>query len=159
MPNGRCRMHGGPTPRGIASPHFKHGKDSRYLQHLPAALALHFDPDSPHLIQLGEELALLKAGIGAALQQLQASKRPSAKMQHAMWDLVDRLGRLIAIESRRRKDEHEMVERSDFARFAKAVLLSVATHVDDPKIRGKIQEDALRVLAISQVPLIEAAAS
>lgn len=159
MPNGKCRIHGGATPAGIASPHFRTGTGSRYLDHLPATLAPHFDPNSPHLIQLGEELALLKAGIGEALTRLQAAKRPNAKMQQNLWELVERLGRLVSVESRRRKDEHEMVERSDFARFAKAVLLSVATHVDDPKIRGKIQDDALRVLSISQVPLIEAVSS
>lgn len=26
----RCRLHGGATPRGKASPHFRHGRDSRY---------------------------------------------------------------------------------------------------------------------------------
>jgi hypothetical protein len=26
MPNGRCRMHGGATPGGVASPHFKQGR-------------------------------------------------------------------------------------------------------------------------------------
>src|SRR5262245_44093579 len=29
MRNGRCRLHGGQTPSGIASPHFKHGKYAR----------------------------------------------------------------------------------------------------------------------------------
>lgn len=28
----RCRLHGGATPRGKASPHFKHGLDSRYVR-------------------------------------------------------------------------------------------------------------------------------
>jgi hypothetical protein len=28
---GRCYLHGGRTPRGKASPHFKHGLDSRYI--------------------------------------------------------------------------------------------------------------------------------
>jgi hypothetical protein len=29
-PVGRCRLHGGLTPIGIASPHFKHGRRSKY---------------------------------------------------------------------------------------------------------------------------------
>jgi len=29
MSNGRCRLHGGLTPRGLASPHFRHGRYSR----------------------------------------------------------------------------------------------------------------------------------
>jgi hypothetical protein len=27
----RCRLHGGATPAGIASPHFKHGRRSKYV--------------------------------------------------------------------------------------------------------------------------------
>jgi hypothetical protein len=30
MLNGRCKLHGGLTPLGIASPHFKHGRRSKY---------------------------------------------------------------------------------------------------------------------------------
>jgi hypothetical protein len=29
MRNGRCRLHGGKTPRGLASPHLKHGRYSQ----------------------------------------------------------------------------------------------------------------------------------
>jgi hypothetical protein len=31
MANGRCRMHGGKSLHGIASPRFKHGRYSKYL--------------------------------------------------------------------------------------------------------------------------------
>jgi hypothetical protein len=31
MENGRCRYHGGLTPKGISSPNFKHGKYSKYM--------------------------------------------------------------------------------------------------------------------------------
>lgn len=37
MENGRCRMHGGATPNGIASPHFVNGKTSKYF-YLPENL-------------------------------------------------------------------------------------------------------------------------
>lgn len=30
MSNGRCRVHGGMTPGGVASPHLKHGRRSKY---------------------------------------------------------------------------------------------------------------------------------
>ena len=34
MENGNCRLHGGKTPRGVFSPHYKHGKRSKYLNEL-----------------------------------------------------------------------------------------------------------------------------
>jgi hypothetical protein len=32
MVNGRCRMHGGASPRGAAHPRWKHGKYSKYTE-------------------------------------------------------------------------------------------------------------------------------
>jgi len=32
MKNGRCRLHGGATPRGTDSPHFKTGRYSKYIR-------------------------------------------------------------------------------------------------------------------------------
>ncbi len=37
MANGRCRLHGGKTPCGPASPHFKHGRYSKLLRDLRLA--------------------------------------------------------------------------------------------------------------------------
>src|SRR5262249_55581059 len=34
----RCRLHGGNTPAGVASPHFRHGRRSKYLRDLPKKL-------------------------------------------------------------------------------------------------------------------------
>jgi len=31
----RCRLHGGATPVGMASPHYKHGRKSKYMDALP----------------------------------------------------------------------------------------------------------------------------
>jgi hypothetical protein len=143
MPNGKCYRHGGATPAGIASPHFKTGKDSKYLKHLPASFAPHFNVDNPHLIALIDELALVDAGMIELLER--GKTRVTASLRRQLWDLVDRRGRLVAVESRR---------RNDFARFAKAILMAVATRIDDPKVRGQIQEDVLRILAISQVPMM-----
>ena len=80
----------------------------------------------------------------------------SAKRE--VWELIETRVRAVAAESRRRKDEHEMVEKAQFGRFANAFLLAIATNVPDRALRGKIQEDALRVLGLSQV-VIEAEAS
>lgn len=147
-------MHGGPTPSGIASPHFKNGARSRYLKHLPAAWMPHFDTDSPNLVALTEELGVIEASIIDVLGRMQGAPRISAGLRKELDALFDRKARLVSVESRRRKDEHEMVARDEFGRFAKALLMAVATRVDDPKVRGLIQEDVLRVLTISQVQLL-----
>ncbi len=198
-----CRLHGGATPAGIASPHFQTGRRSRYFAFLPVTLATHFDPDDPRLVELGEELALTKAGILELLAQLQSGEATGpqwaeattaweelkraqaagsatgiakaaqkvdqvlrggddrAAAQARLWELLERRSRMVAIESRRRRDDRDMVAREEFGRFAKAILLACAAHVTDRGARAKIQEDVLRVLAISQGPYLngEVAAS
>ena len=42
MENGRCKLHGGATPRGIASANFK---DGRYSKHLPGRLTAEEMPE------------------------------------------------------------------------------------------------------------------
>src|ERR1700681_3876915 len=71
MPNGRCYVHGGATPAGIASAHFQTGKHSKYFALLPADWAPHYHPDNPRIVELVEELALTESSIAACLVQLQ----------------------------------------------------------------------------------------
>lgn len=71
MLNGRCAMHGGKTPRGVDSPHTKHG---RYSKDLPTRLAGRFEQaiKDAELIQLNREAALLDTRIGELLEQIDA---------------------------------------------------------------------------------------
>lgn len=69
MPNGRCRMHGGATPAGVASPHFKHGRYSKLLPVRLAAAYEHARTDDD-LLALREEAAVLQARIGDLLQRV-----------------------------------------------------------------------------------------
>lgn len=54
----RCRMHGGTSPKGIASPHFKHGK---YSQYMPERLRERYAEAvaDPQLLELDHEIALV----------------------------------------------------------------------------------------------------
>lgn len=57
MANGRCRMHGGASLSGAASPRFKTGKFSRYL---PERLQERYQEaqQDPELLELRDEIAL-----------------------------------------------------------------------------------------------------
>lgn len=68
-PNGRCRLHGGSNPRGVAHPRFKHGK---YSTSLPERLALRYQErlQDPDLLSLGEEVILVEGRIEEVLSQL-----------------------------------------------------------------------------------------
>lgn len=65
----RCRLHGGLTPTGTASPHWKHGRHSKALPKNLEALYEAFRQD-PDLVTLSDETALVDVRIGMQLEQL-----------------------------------------------------------------------------------------
>ena len=69
MPNGRCRLHGGKSLGGLASPTFKHGRYSRVL---PARLAARYDEATtdPALLELRADVALLDARLADVLSRV-----------------------------------------------------------------------------------------
>lgn len=69
MENGRCRMHGGATPAGIASPHFRTGRYSRYLPDRLLA-RYHTGQADPDLLSQHEEIALIDARLADLLQRV-----------------------------------------------------------------------------------------
>lgn len=159
-PNGRCKVHGGPSPAGIASPSFKTGKHSRYLPNLPADWASRYNTQDPELVTLHHELALNVAAIEQLLASVKAkgegtNKKPDLEV---LWVKLEPLlslqMKLVAVESRRLKEQQELVQRSEFARFAQAVLMAVATHILEPGLKAKIQADVMRLLGIAAPPLI-----
>lgn len=69
MANGRCRIHGGKTPRGIASPNYIHG---RYSKSLPAHLQERYEASlaDSELLNLRQEIALLDARLNDLLARV-----------------------------------------------------------------------------------------
>lgn len=69
MANGRCRLHGGKSPAGIASGQFKHGIYSKYVPKGMLNLYEEFRTN-PDLLSLRENVALVDARIVQMLQAL-----------------------------------------------------------------------------------------
>jgi len=69
MANGRCRMHGGKNPSGVAHPSFKHG---RYSKDIPQRLMARFEAslNDPDRLVLDREIALTDARLGELLSML-----------------------------------------------------------------------------------------
>lgn len=68
MPNGRCRLHGGKSPVGVASGTFRTGK---YSKSIPARLAEQYDElrQSENRLHMGDEIALLDARVSDLLDK------------------------------------------------------------------------------------------
>ena len=60
MPNGKCYVHGGATPKGIANPNTKHG---RYSKDLPTRMLADYEAErtDPEILNLSEAIAVVRA--------------------------------------------------------------------------------------------------
>lgn len=67
----RCNLHGGLSPKGIASATFKHGRHSR---HLPTKLAARYQSamSDPQLLELRSEVALMDVRVDDLLSRIAA---------------------------------------------------------------------------------------
>ncbi len=81
MENGRCRIHGGATPKGIASPHFKTGRFSKYL---PEGLSQAYQDaqSNPDLLSVRGDVELLDMLILSKLGNLDTGESA------AHWDVL-----------------------------------------------------------------------
>ena len=69
MPNGRCRIHGGKSLSGLASPTLVTGRHSRYL---PTRLISRYEQavSDPEILNLRDDIALLDTRIGSVVEAL-----------------------------------------------------------------------------------------
>jgi hypothetical protein len=104
MANGRCQVHGGMTPHGVASPHFKHGRYSKYL---PTRLADRYEEAErdPNLLRLDGEIALIDVRLRTVLDGLGRGESPDLwELLQEAWtnyedgqaNAIDRIGGIIA---------------------------------------------------------------
>jgi len=68
-----CRWHGGLTPRGVASPHYKHGRYSKYV---PTRLMERYveSVHDPELLNLSAEIALVDARVADVLGRVDSGE-------------------------------------------------------------------------------------
>ena len=89
MPNGRCRLHGGKSLAGMASPTFRSGKYSRYL---PARMAARYEEaaSDPALLELRSDIALVDARLADLISRVDTGESGAlwAQLQQARIDLM-----------------------------------------------------------------------
>ena len=76
MENLRCKMHGGLTPKGVASPQFRHGRYSKYLGKRWAKAYEESLADTDGLLDLTETLAILDTNVKRAAKRVDERDTP-----------------------------------------------------------------------------------
>ena len=111
----RCRAHGGATPRGTASPHFKHGRYSTVLsvrvneKYQQAA----YDPD---FLTHAAELHLIDTRIAVLCQELAGEHASEIWAQISRW--LDLRVKTLNSELARRKTYGSMIDAEEFLSLA-----------------------------------------
>jgi hypothetical protein len=148
MANGRCKMHGGKTPRGICSPHFKDGKRSRYLAHVTGTLrdAYTAAMSDPRLLELTADVALLTGRVVALLNK----GRDDPTAVDAVWAELPRLlalrGKLTLMETERAAATQALLPVSAVVEFGNIVLRAAHAIITDADVLARFQERVVALL-------------
>jgi hypothetical protein len=151
-----CLAHGGRTPRGAASPHFKTGRYSRSLPgHLLAAYERALT--DPKLLSLRDEVALTDAMIAELLRQLDDDS-PASKYRRIFRQigrLIERRRRLVETEVRHIVLAREMLTAEETLTLVESIVAVVTRYLPDPSDRQAIAEEihALVSTAGTETPL------
>jgi hypothetical protein len=96
MQNGRCRIHGGKSLSGVASPTFKTG---RYSQHLPQELLTAYErsQSDPELLAVREDISLLDSLLISNLTRLETGE--SGKAWQTLIRLINQIDKAFANEN------------------------------------------------------------
>lgn len=142
-----CRAHGGATPRGIASPHFRHG---RWSKDLPAHLSERYEQarEDAELLSLHDEIALLDMRISALLALAEGDHAETT--DDPLWQeiarLIEQRRRLTESEVKHRVQVGQMVALDQVMTLAGALAAAVNAHVQDPAVRDAIHQDLEQLL-------------
>lgn len=141
MANGRCRIHGGASLGGIASPTFKTG---RYSKVLPEALRYRYEVarDDEDLLSLRDEIALLDLRITELLGQ-----PPNEDTWPQAVALIEQRRKLAESEHKRLVTLKQYVSVEQVYAFIGALGGILREHVADRRALAAIQRDLSGLLA------------
>lgn len=136
-------MHGGKTPAGIASPHFKTG---RWSKHLPERLAARYaeSENDPELMSLRQDIRLIDVLLQDDMSRLESGE--SAETWEMMRKAVDKLETGIAAQDYGRIHEGLQVMRD-------VVDKRILHYATEAEMRSKLEQRRKLVETESKITL------
>lgn len=138
-PSGRCRLHGGKTPGGIASPHFKTGRYSGYMPRGLRGTLASLEKD-PELLSLHHMIALVDVRVVGLIRQLK-----NGPGQSAIWRQISAAvriqARLVSQETRRLRDLGMFISADRALALVRGIMAIVLRHVPETERRSKIARE------------------
>lgn len=130
LPNGRCYHHGGETPAGAESPHFKHGRYADYTsEKVKSKLARADDGDDP--MDLLPELDLQRALFAEYLSRFQdGTTMLTAGDLNMLMQFVTDIGRMVERITKMRNET--ALTHAEVKYLAARISDVVRKHIYDP---------------------------
>lgn len=145
----RCRLHGGATPWGPASPHWRTGRHSRVLSRLGLGRTYQKALNDPEMVGLREEIAVMDARLVQLLERL-----GGASGDEAMDRIWDQIGEALEIRRRLTETQSRLIERlnGSFTKdqaiaFTSALASLVKAYVPDPAALRALLDEMEVILA------------
>lgn len=141
MENGRCRIHGGKSLKGVESPTFKHG---RYSKHLPQAIRdkLLTADDDP--LDLLPELDVQRALFADYLSRFEAGMRLSAGDINMLMQWATDIGKQVERITKQRNET--ALTSAEIAFLAARVADVISRHIHDPEQQQAFLADIFAAL-------------
>lgn len=124
MHNGRCRIHGGATPKGLALPQTTTGRYSKAFGGIAGRVAQALD--DPERLAMSHEIALTDARLGELVEQPMGTEAWAE-----VRDLVEQRRKLVESERKRMLEIQQMMTVTEAVAFVMAVMDVVKRHVAD----------------------------
>jgi hypothetical protein len=140
MKNGRCRMHGGATPRGTDLPQFKSG---RYSKSLPDKLAGRYEEalSDEERHDLRDEIALAEAKIADLLLGMKRGEFDEERAWSRVERWMSRKQRLVVSDARLARERRQTVSAEEVMALVVGILDAIRRHVPDRQTRAALASD------------------
>lgn len=142
MPNGRCRLHGGKTPSGPDSVHFKHGRYASVF-HFELANKFLAASEDKNPLDLLPELAVQRALLSQHIDKISQTIQPKLGHLQAVSRLAEDVVRTAATIAKVRNDTALTIAEVKFIQLG--MMRLIEKYVPDPNRRRNFIEE-LRTL-------------
>ncbi len=150
MTNGRCKYHGGMTPRGGDSPHFVHGRYSRYVTgQIKEKIELFEDKDPLDILP---ELNLQRVLFSEYLSRFNDSILPSVGDIQSMFLWLSDIGRMVERIVKMRNDTALTAAEVTF--LAVRITDVVRKYIADPDVQSAFINEIFAGIQTADAPAI-----
>ncbi len=148
-----CEIHGGKTPRGMNSRHWKHGNNSIYRDFLPEQIKTKvaaFENADP--LDLTHELAITRGLLAEFLSRFVTGTNLDAISISIASDLIDRINKTVATISKIKNDT--ALTGAEVTFLAMRMITLLDRYVDDADKREAFKQEIFSLAVPANTDLI-----